>query len=1184
MKKLLWIFLLLPVFSAAQIQLTSTNWSTCIKPTCDPGGAGVATSAPQTFGATSSMTVNGPAYSNALWTYKIMGSTTATQFSAHLPVTIDSFGVTAQTFEYDMFKFAGGVNYMMGMQCNQLETGFWQVWDQLHSAWINTTIACSLPPGAHVIDISHHICGTNMCYDTLTVDGVVNFINMQEPSGPTPPGWTDAYGVQIQLDEGPSGSSLNEVLGTAYFTPTVRSTVSSAILGNAWPASGGLANLEIGKNAGQAIDIRFVPEHVAPLATIRPYIKTGIGYSLGTGGTVKVAAQADDGTANHRASGVDLVTTSFSPGNPTADNFPLTALSVSPALCGAYCHIVFTNTDGSPAANYVSLDDIGNDTLSAGPYYSSALPTLNCGSSSCFDRFAILTKSTASPTWTVKTNHIPIISINYSDGTSQGQGYIDELVSSGLFNIQGANLAGQTFTPGSDTSVSAISAWVKKVGNPGPLSVSLQTAAGSVIETGTIPASTVNSLFTWVTYPLVANRSLGTGATHRVVLSAPSDASNYYQTFPMQDGTCCGFAVPSTYTGGNYQTNTAGTWANYNARTDYDLPLFLQASPIAASGATSGILNPSRVIDWTQAGIPTGIPTRTTVCASLTSGATSAQINAAITACPANQVVSLGAGTYTIAGGITNGGHGSFTLRGAGPLLTRLNFTSGNGCTGPGGDICMISNPASYNGTGNVQPGGTNAANWTAGYAVGTTAITLDKSPPVGQTIILDQASDTTDTGGILICNLGICNGEGNVSAPGRTVGGNVRSQQQIVKVVSVTGSGPYQVVISPGIYAPNWTASKTPGAWWPGYVTGIGIENMTVDHSSSSAASGIYFFNCYACWVKNIRSFNGNRNHIWFYQSAHIVVRDSYFFGTHNGAEQSYGIEPYQTSDDLVENNIFDQISSPDISGTGEGVVWGYNLTTNNTFINPNWMQVSYSAHNTGNMFSLFEGNNMNGLYCDDDWGTSGLMTHFRNRIIGWQANHTLNMQSFRTDWGCRGQSFVGNVLGQPGFQTQYEVSPIGGSTANCDRTIYAFGYRGAQCKGATDPLVRATSMRWGNFDTVHNATQWDAAESAPAAVGSGVNQVPGNTTPASHALPASFYLAAKPSWFGTAPWPAIGPDVAGGTGPGGFSFAIPAETCFNNTSVTGGIKNFDADVCYGAPVTTPRVSGVSMNGVKFQ
>jgi len=60
----------------------------------------------------------------------------------------------------------------------------------------------------------------------------------------------------------------------------------------------------------------------------------------------------------------------------------------------------------------------------------------------------------------------------------------------------------------------------------------------------------------------------------------------------------------------------------------------------------------------------------------------------------------------------------------------------------------------------------------------------------------------------------------------------------------------------------------------------------------------GVYFYNAYNCWVKNVRSLNSNRNHVWFYQSAHVTARDSYFYGTANAASQSYGAEQFMGAD----------------------------------------------------------------------------------------------------------------------------------------------------------------------------------------------------------------------------------------------------------------------------------------------
>ena len=70
---------------------------------------------------------------------------------------------------------------------------------------------------------------------------------------------------------------------------------------------------------------------------------------------------------------------------------------------------------------------------------------------------------------------------------------------------------------------------------------------------------------------------------------------------------------------------------------------------------------------------------------------------------------------------------------------------------------------------------------------------------------------------------------------------------------------------------------------------------------------------------------------------------------------------------------------------------------------------------------------------------------------------------------------------------------------------------------------------------------------------------------------LPPSFYLAAKPSWFGDTPWPAIGPDVTGGQHTDGHAYKIPARVCWEETPIDGSygptanVRLFNPDECYG-------------------
>src|SRR5262249_52939575 len=137
-------------------------------------------------------------------------------------------------------------------------------------------------------------------------------------------------------------------------------------------------------------------------------------------------------------------------------------------------------------------------------------------------------------------------------------------------------------------------------------------------------------------------------------------------------------------------------------------------------------------------------------------------------------------------------------------------------------------------------------------------------------------------------------------------------------------GGGSYTVTISPGVYFTNIRSGQNPGAWWPGFVQNDGIENMTLDGSGLDSTIGMY--DCYQCWVKNVRSKNGGRNHIDIYQSAKDVIRDSYFYGAQGSASESYAVELEESSGALVENNIFQQVTTPIMFGAGTGSVISYN------------------------------------------------------------------------------------------------------------------------------------------------------------------------------------------------------------------------------------------------------------------
>ncbi len=621
--------------------------------------------------------------------------------------------------------------------------------------------------------------------------------------------------------------------------------------------------------------------------------------------------------------------------------------------------------------------------------------------------------------------------------------------------------------------------------------------------------------------------------------------------------------------------------------------VLLLAVPVATRAQQwSGIIARSRAVDWSNAGVPGGIPNRPTICATLGIAGQSAtfvqslslaQINTAIASCPSGQSVLLNPGTYTLVGGIVVN-KPNVTLRGSGADQTFL-IAGGGGlsCWGAGSNICI---QGSFNWDGGPQ----NSANWTAGYAQGTTSITLDAVPNlrVGSLIILDQADDATDgfpqAGDIFVCGIaGSCVGQGTHA------GRSGRGQQQMVTVTSISGAGPYTVGISPSVAMPNWRSSQKPGAWWASVViSGVGIEDLTLDNSAGlgalcSGCGNIVFFNATNSWVRGVRSIEHNgtggiplQSHVRLIATARSTIQDNYLYGSDNWS-QSYGIEPIESSDNLIQNNICHHVTSCTvINGPDSGSVIAYNFSIDDNYTGggsaSNWMQVSQLWHEIGQTMELYEGNSGLGFQADNIHGTHHFGTYFRNHYYGdiWNSplktNHTEVIQLSKY---ARFFNIIGNVLGSPYYNNYQGTSVTSIFNVNGDSD----GENGEST--ASDPRVAATLLRWGNYDTVTGTVHFSASE-VPSTITNYANTVPATT-----ALPASFYLSSQPNWWvfpsGTkAPYPGIGPDVAGGNGPGGHSYYIPAENCWYNVmhGVVGvsGLLSFNANNCYSnASLTQP-------------
>lgn len=591
----------------------------------------------------------------------------------------------------------------------------------------------------------------------------------------------------------------------------------------------------------------------------------------------------------------------------------------------------------------------------------------------------------------------------------------------------------------------------------------------------------------------------------------------------------------------------------------------LAFAPRAQGQLWKPTLDESRAIDWSQSGVG-GIPPRTKICASLTATATLAQINAALADCPKDQTVFLAPGTYAIPGTINIPSH--VTLRGAGADLTVLNATG----TAHGYAVSMGTEAVPF------RP-----AKIVGGAAMGSTSIVVDNPfhVAVGKYLVITETNNPS-----FVSTAGT---EGNCNwCDGWTKTGSL-ARGQIVEVRGVTGQ---TVTISPGLYgAYNNSPLAIPFNMARSY---SGVEDLQVFANNTGYAASFGMSECAYCWVKGVESNYSDGDLVEVLWGFRDEVRDSYFSNAflHKPGEHDSDIHvAYKTSASLFENNIIERTRVSIALGWGAaGNVFAYNYTMGEFIADaPNAVIGGVRFHGAHPQFNLLEGNIIATIDEDPVWGTSSHTTAFRNWVVG--TNRVCNPLSGRGVVNCSGSnghygfqaaraiqisylgtlnSFVGNVLGSAQMQalssTKRRLAQVPfaeyPATRSYDAAAYGwtFGYgsfiddgSGSGCDGGTPPChvqgASSANLLHGNYNNIGASTQW----------------APGLST----ALPPSFYLSAKPSWWRTLPFPAIGPDVTGGSGPHGHSFGNPAQYCYLNVmggsdGGAGSPLKFNATRCY--------------------
>jgi hypothetical protein len=176
------------------------------------------------------------------------------------------------------------------------------------------------------------------------------------------------------------------------------------------------------------------------------------------------------------------------------------------------------------------------------------------------------------------------------------------------------------------------------------------------------------------------------------------------------------------------------------------------------------------------------------------------------------------------------------------------------------------------------------------------------------------------------------------------------------------------------------------------------------------------------------------------------------------------------------------------------------------------------------------------------------------------------------------------GNPSACPGYTWQVVYS-LG--FANGNQTPFSPACQGSSFSIDNDNLVTSTLMRWGNYDVVNGSVQTNSnelASSAPAYPGLANPSTSWNSYP-------SFYLGSRPSWWGSMPWPAVGPDVTGGniSNVGGHAYHNPAANCYLNvlggkTDGSSGPLNFSASSCYATVASNNPPAPTNLSGDLIQ
>lgn len=363
-----------------------------------------------------------------------------------------------------------------------------------------------------------------------------------------------------------------------------------------------LANLELGKPSttnNRVVYIRFKAQYSDLLTSVVVYIQPGTGYSNSPSTRLALRLFQDDGTVNHRPSGLPLAVKKWSQQNTTDHSFDQIMLDTPVLLLkGQLYHLGFWNEEANPDSSWTSLNFLHriSPDLQHQPYINN-------------DDLGAISFLRDVGQWVDNPGFTPTFTVYYANGQKQGQAYLDVYSASGMRKIYGgAQLVREAITVSdSERQVFGLGIFVRKIGLPSAALVArLENGDGTEIETVTFSPSTISANDAWHFSPFKTSHVLSVGLAYHLLLSSAGDQNNCYAVYPIKQGLYKGLAG-NCFTDGIYQFSVGTQWMVQELANPSNLQFYfsLEPPPAIAPQILSPVNGqlvapPGPVVTWTK--------------------------------------------------------------------------------------------------------------------------------------------------------------------------------------------------------------------------------------------------------------------------------------------------------------------------------------------------------------------------------------------------------------------------------------------------------------------------------------------------------------------------------------------------------------------------------------------------------